>query len=347
MATDLGLWVRVTDLVELRGFEPLTPSMRTRCATGLRHSPAAGKAGEPATRLTGPLLARRLASRRARDRGRLEGLEARVGSTISKHRVRRDYPPRSSTPVPRRGPPPNVAVEAEGGSAYRFSLSGEAALHLPAGRRTAGLLAPHLRLPGGEPGCLAGVCTTASAILERPAAQVDDVHHEQRPGHRDAHPEPWSDHRDAGEFHRVEQHQRGQDPPAPVHRSRAAAWPGTPTRRGILPSRERSRGDRPGGDRHRRDRPHRGRPRRRGAQGDDEHPRRVDRPTTGHAAAAAPALQHPRRRLRPLGDQALGRVVPADQRGRECEQPGCGEHGEEHRRRHPQPSRRPRPTPVT
>jgi hypothetical protein len=25
--------------VELRGVEPLTPSMRTRCATGLRHSP--------------------------------------------------------------------------------------------------------------------------------------------------------------------------------------------------------------------------------------------------------------------------------------------------------------------
>ena len=28
-------WVNV----ELRGFEPLTPSMRTRCATGLRDSP--------------------------------------------------------------------------------------------------------------------------------------------------------------------------------------------------------------------------------------------------------------------------------------------------------------------
>ena len=26
-------------MVELRGFEPLTPSMRTRCATGLRYSP--------------------------------------------------------------------------------------------------------------------------------------------------------------------------------------------------------------------------------------------------------------------------------------------------------------------
>ncbi len=25
--------------MELRGFEPLTPSMRTRCATGLRYSP--------------------------------------------------------------------------------------------------------------------------------------------------------------------------------------------------------------------------------------------------------------------------------------------------------------------
>ena len=32
-ASDQGL------LVELRGFEPLTPSMRTRCATGLRYSP--------------------------------------------------------------------------------------------------------------------------------------------------------------------------------------------------------------------------------------------------------------------------------------------------------------------
>ncbi len=29
----------INTLVELRGFEPLTPSMRTRCATGLRHSP--------------------------------------------------------------------------------------------------------------------------------------------------------------------------------------------------------------------------------------------------------------------------------------------------------------------
>jgi hypothetical protein len=30
---------RPLNWVELRGFEPLTPSMRTRCATGLRYSP--------------------------------------------------------------------------------------------------------------------------------------------------------------------------------------------------------------------------------------------------------------------------------------------------------------------
>ena len=38
---DLLVWV------ELRGFEPLTPSMRTRCATGLRYSPIRGRPGRP------------------------------------------------------------------------------------------------------------------------------------------------------------------------------------------------------------------------------------------------------------------------------------------------------------
>ena len=36
--------------VETRGFEPLTPSMRTRCATGLRHVP-----GKPDTADPGPI----------------------------------------------------------------------------------------------------------------------------------------------------------------------------------------------------------------------------------------------------------------------------------------------------
>src|SRR5690348_8184644 len=40
MTTCQGPDLRV--YVELRGFEPLTPSMRTRCATGLRYSPRDG-----------------------------------------------------------------------------------------------------------------------------------------------------------------------------------------------------------------------------------------------------------------------------------------------------------------
>src|SRR5882757_10321480 len=43
-------------LVELRRFELLTPSMRTRCATGLRHSPRIGSPGPypgAASRLAG------------------------------------------------------------------------------------------------------------------------------------------------------------------------------------------------------------------------------------------------------------------------------------------------------
>ena len=38
----VGGWNKAA-MVELRGFEPLAPSMRTRCATGLRHSPKARK----------------------------------------------------------------------------------------------------------------------------------------------------------------------------------------------------------------------------------------------------------------------------------------------------------------
>ncbi|GAB7049919.1 hypothetical protein JCM9534A_50450 [Catenuloplanes indicus JCM 9534] len=67
----------------------------------------------------------------------------------------------------------------------------------------------------------------------------------------------------------------------------------------------------------------------------------VDRASSGHGAATAAALKHPGRRLRPLRHLALGCVVPADQRRREGEQPGGSEDGEEHRGRHPQPSRHP------
>ena len=44
-----------TVLVELRGFEPLTPSMRTRCATGLRYSPKTGSQPSKSRALRAPL----------------------------------------------------------------------------------------------------------------------------------------------------------------------------------------------------------------------------------------------------------------------------------------------------
>jgi site-specific DNA recombinase len=51
-------------MVELRGFEPLTPSMRTRCATGLRHSPETTGIGPdgPTIRVAAAQLARRCAA---------------------------------------------------------------------------------------------------------------------------------------------------------------------------------------------------------------------------------------------------------------------------------------------
>jgi hypothetical protein len=48
--SEVAVWSNVREPrkhVELRGFEPLTPSMRTRCATGLRYSPRRGRPGCP------------------------------------------------------------------------------------------------------------------------------------------------------------------------------------------------------------------------------------------------------------------------------------------------------------
>ncbi len=88
-------------LVELRGFEPLTPSMRTRCATGLRYSP---ESGAPDIRSRLPRLAgaplpdsapgqSRSPKRIARERARtgfasLPGAVARFGPTSPRHRAR-------------------------------------------------------------------------------------------------------------------------------------------------------------------------------------------------------------------------------------------------------------------
>ena len=59
--------------VELRGFEPLTPSMRTRCATGLRYSPRTASQRSKSTRPVGPAVSHRRRGRRCRRTGRRAG----------------------------------------------------------------------------------------------------------------------------------------------------------------------------------------------------------------------------------------------------------------------------------
>ena len=74
--TGMGSSQRASDLakhqnrrVELRGFEPLTPSMRTRCATGLRYSPRTASQRSKSIRL-------------AEQRSVADGPDGRVGVLI-------------------------------------------------------------------------------------------------------------------------------------------------------------------------------------------------------------------------------------------------------------------------
>ena len=78
--TRLGLQERASDLVrdqiqrvELRGFEPLTPSMRTRCATGLRYSPRTGSQRSKSIGPAEPAVSRRRLARRRRRTDRRAG----------------------------------------------------------------------------------------------------------------------------------------------------------------------------------------------------------------------------------------------------------------------------------
>jgi integrase len=90
LGTRMGSIQRASDLaihqnqrVELRGFEPLAPSMRTRCATGLRYSPKNGCQRSKLSRLlarlrcpsqvTGRCLSRRRRARRRPRTGRTAG----------------------------------------------------------------------------------------------------------------------------------------------------------------------------------------------------------------------------------------------------------------------------------
>jgi site-specific DNA recombinase len=72
-----------TALVELRGFEPLTPSMRTRCATGLRYSPSETRGLRVAGRPEGPARRYPLTAWRCSTGGTMPSISAKDGSSSS------------------------------------------------------------------------------------------------------------------------------------------------------------------------------------------------------------------------------------------------------------------------
>ena len=85
--------------VELRGFEPLTPSMRTRCATGLRYSPKnASQRSKPAKVFAHAMGAG------VRAEGANRGLNGDSGRRAACARLRHDRPSRQPTSPRGRDP---------------------------------------------------------------------------------------------------------------------------------------------------------------------------------------------------------------------------------------------------
>jgi hypothetical protein len=271
--------------------------MRTRCATGLRHSPRPAPhpypSGEPATRVAVTRPPRR----------------TETPTSIPRR-------PSLVRPPPYR--PPSRPVHVPLRQPHRLPLrrrpsSSSSPQRLPPRSQPPLLLPPHLRLPSRDPGRPPHRLPTPLHGQHRTPPQMHQIRPEQQQAGRRPDPEPRSHKPNPAQLHGVQQHESGKYPTPPVDRRRVP-----PNTRGPPP--------------HRRCRDRHGR-RGRGGTG------RVDRAAAGHGALTATAVDHPRRAQRPLRHEAFGRVVPANQRGREREQPGGGEDGEEHRGRHPHPSR--------
>ena len=217
--------------VELRGFEPLTPSMRTRCATRLRYSPGTV--------------------------ARLTGGPARLANQIpAAHPSPRPW----TRPVAEIKPPAQLqgrrGVKISGGwrggcSARCTSLraplrdAARRSGRLPA-RRAAVVLAPDGGLLGGDPRLPTTECTPTAGGHDGPAAQVDEVRQQHRERDREPDPEPGSDQEDAGQLDQVQQHERDQHAAAAVHRGRLRAPTGCcATRSGAAGGASAGAGDRP------------------------------------------------------------------------------------------------------
>ena len=200
--------------MELRGFEPLTPSMRTRCATGLRYSPEPPDGNRPATRLAGGREDRLL---RTRPRA-----SCAVMSPL--YRIEYDCPR-----TPCRGRPTTARRAASRCSASRRCVARRAASRRSCSRRTSAC-------------CSASqAASRASRRRRRRSAsagvtQVNEVHQQERGGDREADPEAGADEHHADQLDDVEQQQRGEDPAAAVDGRGApgGAAPGAPPVRAAL-----------------------------------------------------------------------------------------------------------------
>ncbi len=162
LAWGQGCWSKAV-MVELRGFEPLTPSMRTRCATRLRHNPNRSGPKRYPTGDKGNRSARRSANQAAHraDVSEARGVTVvpagfvrpgpapgRAGSGRSRRSAATTAAPRAARPP---GPPPRGAAR-------------------PAGRRGAGRAAARI-----------SACTAAISALRR---AWHAAHRARRPGPR-------------------------------------------------------------------------------------------------------------------------------------------------------------------
>ena len=306
--------------VELWGFEPQTPSMRTRCATRLRHSPPAPQGRSKANRSPLP-PANRIrpyaeyeAPRPPASYARPRNPPPRRYDTDPRWPRPADRTGRGRAPWPPAAPPPSVPPAAAAPPA-----GPPPAAPARGGPRPAG---PRPRPPRGPRSCAAAAPPAPGCAGGSDRAPSSDA------GHREPDPEPRADREYADQLDDVEQEQRGEHPAPADHRG------GVPAHR--YAARRPPRSHQPQG-------PPRRRRVTRTSGYRNRHPAgEVDRSASGHGSEPTAARKHPCRRLRPLRGEALGGVVPAHESRCESEQPGRGEDGEEHRGRHPHPSRQPR-----
>jgi len=208
---------------------------------------------------------------------------------------------------------------------------------LPYSRRARGrppvVLAAYRGLLLGDPARPPELRAADTGGRESTVPQVHQIRQQHRERHREADPEPGPHEEDPGQLDQVQQDQREEDTTAPMQRRDSPPQRGMTTYRGPTNTGNVTTYRGPtnrGGTTRSGDRADR-------ADRAGQKRRRVERMPPWNGTPTAAPGQHPRRGRRPLRLDTLGGVVPARQRGGECQQTGGDEDGEEHRGRHSTP----------